>query len=208
MALITASIVITIFIVHVNSEQENISPKLGVKNLITKVVKEQSNKINELLNKIQTNAQKVLQKLRNLNQNPVLNGSPKKASMDRTGRGKSLGPQQLQIEAPSTASERSFTSHYSPSSYGVSTSYGTATYHHHSIGFDPFNIVLSMSLLSILFQALQGLLANTRLPTPVIEAKSLDPVESFVKKLRDKKKKDVERMYAKKYWKKHKNLID
>ncbi|CAF4851417.1 unnamed protein product [Pieris macdunnoughi] len=200
MTLLSIAIVVTILIVNAQSKETN-TPKTGIKELITNVVKEQSQKINDLLNKIQANAQRVLQELRSLNQISVLNKKPKNSKL--TLQGRDFGPK-FQIEPTDTGlkdtteKSRSFTSHFTTTGYGISgTAYGGATYHHHSIGFDPLNIVLSMSLLSFLFQALQTLLANTRLPTPVIEAKSLDPVEKFVKKLREKK--------GKKYWNKYKS---
>ncbi|CAH4034017.1 unnamed protein product [Pieris brassicae] len=201
MTLLSIAIVITIFIVNAQSKETN-TTKTGIKELVTKVFKEQSQMITDLLNKIQVNAQRVLQELRSLNQIPVLNKNPNTSKL--TIQGRDLGPK-FQIESTntglkdSTEKSRSFSSHFTTTGYGIGgTAYGGVTYHHHSIGFDPLNIVLSMSLLSFLFQAFQSLLANTRLPTPVIEAKSLDPiVQKFVKKLREKK--------GKRYWSKYKS---
>jgi hypothetical protein len=85
---------------------------------------------------------------------------------------------------------RNFNNYHASSAYGASggANYGghLQTYHHHSIGFDPVNIVVSMSLLSFLLQALQGLLSRTRLPTQIVEARNLNPVQGWLQKFEDK----------------------
>lgn len=158
------------------------------KEYVSKMIKEQSFKIQTLLKKIQTNAMTVLDKIKNGNQ------STSKAKSKYLSRKVNLFDEtrsfeQNQIEAPvvetsknelsTEVSSRSFNAHYGPSGFGASASgYGAPTFHHHSIGFDPINIVVSVSLLSFLLQALQGLLTRTRLPTPIVEARELDSISS------------------------------
>ncbi|KAG7299071.1 hypothetical protein JYU34_017548 [Plutella xylostella] len=105
---------------------------------------------------------------------------------------------------------RSFSSHYANTGYGTSGTGGytglQSTYHHHSIGFDPINIVVSVSLLSFLIQALQGLLTRSRLPTPVTEARYLDEVQNWFKKYEQNnllKPLKVDKFLKKKYPKKY-----
>lgn len=196
--------------------QNNNPPSSSVQNFkvfVANMIKEQSSKIQTLLKKIQTNAQSVLEKIDNMKQDNKLN----KRKLDIKTNGVRDGHQ---IESPvlknnelidtsvdGIAESRSFNNHYSSSGYGVSgnANYGVPTYHHHSIGFDPINIVVSMSLLSFLLQALQGLLGRTRLPTPVVEARTLNPIQDWTKKFEDNLAvKDKDQYYLKKkYFKKY-----
>ncbi|CAH2084644.1 unnamed protein product [Euphydryas editha] len=162
------------------------------KEYMSRMIKEQSSKIQILLKKIELSAQTVLKRIRNMNEKSKIVNKihPHKIKNKIDGV-------EYQIESPITeniksnsiqseVNGRSFGSHYVSTGYGASASanYGVATYHHHSIGFDPINIVVSMSLLSFLLQALQGILNRTRLPTPVVEAKSLTSgqIETWAKK--------------------------
>lgn len=199
--------------------QNNNPPSSSVQNFkvfVANMIKEQSSKIQTLLKKIQTNAQSVLEKIDNMKQDTKLN----KRKLDiKTNSGRDGH----QIESPvlksnelidtsvdAIAESRNFNNHYGSSGYGVSgnANYGAPTYHHHSIGFDPINIVVSMSLLSFLLQALQGLLGRTRLPTPVVEARTLNPIQAWTKKfeenLADKNKDQyyMKKKYFKKYFRK------
>ncbi|OWR47499.1 hypothetical protein KGM_203175 [Danaus plexippus plexippus] len=155
-----------------NKESSNVAlSSRYVKDYMTSVVKEQSSKIQMLLKKIQSNALSVLKRIRNIN------------LQTKIGAKRNLDEAEYQVKSPiaevrkvivqEKANSRNYNSHYLSTGFGTSGSsnYGMSTYHHHSIGFDPINIVVSMSLLSFLLQALQGFL-RTRLPTPVIEARS------------------------------------
>ncbi|CAG9562580.1 unnamed protein product [Danaus chrysippus] len=159
-----------------NKETSNVAlSSRYVKDYMTSVVKEQSSKIQVLLKQIQSNAQSVLKRIRNINLQTKI-GTKKNLK-------RNLDDAEYQVKSPNVevtkynvqgkTNSRNYNSHYLSTGYGTSGSsnYGMSTYHHHSIGFDPINIVVSMSLLSFLFQALQGFL-RTRLPTPVIEARS------------------------------------
>lgn len=188
----------------------NVTPSIqNFKEYMTRIVKEQSSKIQILLKKIEWNAQTVLKRIRNMNaKSKIINEiqpHKMKSKVDSV---------EYQIESPVTddiktnniqseANGRSFVPHYVNTGYGTSASanYGVATYHHHSIGFDPINIVVSMSLLSFLLQALQGILNRTRLPTPVVEAKSLtsDHIETYAKKTSDFNLAKTKSLYPKKY---------
>lgn len=198
------------------------STAMTFKEFMTNMINEQSLKIQSLLKKVQTNAQVVLTKIESMKQNLKFNKQyPKKVLSTDIHREIETGEHQLESpllqNSEETASNgenfqsRSFTTHYaSPTGYGVSgnANYGagtptTSTYHHHSIGFDPINIVVSVSLLSFLLQALQGLLTRTRLPTPVVEAKSLNAVEDWVKKYEDSFPLKVEKYLKNKYPKKY-----
>lgn len=196
------------------------------KEYVANMVKEQSTKIQTLLKKIQTNAQSVLEKIENIKQDSKMN----KRKFDLKSY---FGMEGHQIESPvlknnevvDTALEaisdaRNFNSHYgtsgfgttgttsygTPHSYGTSHGYGGLTYHHHSIGFDPINIVVSMSLLSFLLQALQGLLGRTRFSTPVVEARALQTDQDWSKKIvenltvKDKDKYYLNKKFFKKYY--------
>ncbi|CAB3254867.1 unnamed protein product [Arctia plantaginis] len=176
---------------------QSTSSAQNFKEFVANIIQEQSSKIQTLLKKIQTNAQSVLEKIGNIKHDSKIN--KRKLHLKSY-----LGRESQQIESPvvNTAIEaiseaRNFNNHYSPTgfgtsgsqsygtphSYGTSHSYGAPTYHHHSIGFDPINIVVSMSLLSFLLQALQGLLGRARLPTPVVEARELQSVADWSKKI-------------------------
>lgn len=184
--------VIIILLNSIKSEVQNQKPvnvtssMQNIKEFMTKMVKDQSTKIQTLLKKIQYNAQTVLTKIRNMNQNPkpVTNdivNELKKQIDDADDQIESPIPEDNRINDVSTEmAARSFSNHYVSTGFGASgnANYGVSTYHHHSIGFDPINIVLSMSLLSLLLQALQGFLGRPRLPTPVVEARKLDSITS------------------------------
>lgn len=182
------------------------------KEFMSNMIKEQSLKIQMLLKKIQTSSKNALEKIKTMKQGYWIDKSNAMAT-------KKEARNEHQIESPISkkvavsteanfAESRSFNPHYTmaPSGYGTSGNghYGgpTSTYHHHSIGFDPINIVVSMSLLSFLLQALGGLLTRTRLPmlsTPVVEARSLDRIPEWLKL-----NKRVSNKYSKsKYPKKH-----
>lgn len=182
---------------EIQKEQPSTNPSaLNFKEFMSNMIKEQSSKIQMLLKKIQINAKNVLKKIETMKQD-IKNNKNK----DIANNIKKDIRNEHQIESPiskkvatstetSYAESRSFNTHYTmaPSGYGTSGNghYGgaTSTYHHHSIGFDPINIVVSMSLLSFLLQALGGLLTRTRMPmlsTPVIEARSRDAVPEWLK---------------------------
>lgn len=190
------------------------------KEFVANIIQEQSSKIQTLLKKIQTNAQSVLEKIENIKNDSKMN--KRKLNLKSY-----LGKESQQIESPvmDTAVEaiseaRNFNNHYSstgfgtsgsqnygtPHSYATSYNYGAPTYHHHSIGFDPINIVVSMSLLSFLLQALQGLLGRARLPTPVVEARALQSVTDWSKRIdenltvNDKDKYFLNKKMIKKYF--------
>ncbi|VVD00514.1 unnamed protein product [Leptidea sinapis] len=190
------AVILIINIVPSQSINTKISLHQTIKDMAMKIIKDQSLKIQDLLEKIQSNAQSVLQKLKNVSQHTEITNSESKTSYD----------EMYQIEAPAidlkevsdTSVGRSFSAPYIPTGYGVSgnANYGGLTYHHHSIGFDPINIVVSVSILSFLLQALHGLLLRVR-PTPVVEAKNLEPLEVWFKKLMPKRKKNLKLLKAK-----------
>lgn len=174
------------------------SSMLNFKAIMSNMIKEQSSKIQMLLKNIQMSAKNVLKKIGTMKQDNKNN-----KNKDIANNIKRHVRNEHQIESPiskkvATSTEanyaepRSFNNHYTmaPSGYGASGNghYGGApssTYHHHSIGFDPINIVVSMSLLSFLLQALGGLLSRTRMPmlsTPVVEARRLETVHEWLKK--------------------------
>lgn len=216
-----AFFIIILMFTTVKADLQNNNPTTSssvqnFKIFVANMIKEQSSKIQTLLKKIQTNAQSVLEKINNMKQDTKLN----KGKLDIKING---GKEEHQIESPvlksnevidtsvdAIAESRTYNNHYSSSGYGVSgnANYGAPTYHHHSIGFDPINIVVSMSLLSFLLQALQGLLGRTRLPTPVVEARTLNPIQEWTKKYKDNladKEKDqyyLKKKYFKKYFRK------
>ncbi|KOB67161.1 hypothetical protein OBRU01_11624 [Operophtera brumata] len=163
------------------------------------MIKEQSTKIQTLLMKIQTNAQSVLEQIDNIKE--TKNNRKKLINVFKNSE---IGQVESPLKAPALDTQeseaRNFNNHYAATSYGASgyANYGTPTYHHHSIGFDPINIVVSMSLLSFLLQALQGLLSRTRAPTPVVEARSLNGIEDWRKHFVNKLAKD-KHYFKKKY---------
>lgn len=187
----------------------NVTPSMqNFKEYMTRVIKEQSTKIQVLLNKIQLNAQTVLRKIRDMNQDPK-NGNVK--ASDRIEKivtadyqNKSPISENNENIVKKTTNSRSFGSHYGNTGFGVSASANYApTYHHHSIGFDPINIVVSMSLLSFLLQALQGLLSRARLPTLVVEGRGQlneDWFKNLEKRNDYKEKQILKRKYRKKYY--------
>lgn len=190
------------------------------KEFVTNMIKDQSSKIQTLLKKIQINAQSVLTKIENMKQDSRTKYKKMGISAFRPFGflNNNLQYEERQVESPikknmdgieastePVAEARSFNTHYGTSSYGVSANanYGhLPTYHHHSIGFDPINIVVSVSLLSFILQALQGLLSRTRLPTAVVEARYLNPVQEWIKKFEEKNSKAeyLKRRYPKKYY--------
>lgn len=192
------------------------------KEFVTNMIKDQSSKIQTLLKKVQINAQSVLKKIENMKQDSLQREKKKHDLLPFHPFNfvkKDVQNQERQVESPiknvggidmsteAIAESRSFPSHYGASSYGTSGNgnYGGnhPTYHHHSIGFDPINIVVSVSLLSFLLQALQGLLSRTRLPTQVVEARYLNPVQDWLKKFEEKntmKGDYLKRKYPKKYF--------
>lgn len=186
----------------------NVTPSMqNFKEYMTKVIKEQSSKIQVLLKNIQLNAQTVLKKIRDMNQNPKISNVKLSDILKRKS-----SSTEYQIESPisenkgnvkKTNSARSFGNHYASTGFGVSASPNyVPTYHHHSIGFDPINFVVSMSLLSFLLQALQGFLSRARLPTPVVEGRS-KPSEDWLKSLKKKHLYKEEEISKKKYRKKY-----
>lgn len=203
LSLIVFIVILLLSTVKSKIENEQVPPELSIQNFkefVTKMIKQQSTKIQYLLKRIQINAHSILLKIRNINQNSNTVNYKIADNIER-----SFSNDEHQIEAPviensakTTSNElvsnsRSFNSHYATTGYGVSgnANYGASTYHHHSIGFDPINIVVSMSLLSFLLQALQGLLTRTRFPTPVVEAKSLNTMKNWLTELEKKTWKPV-----------------
>lgn len=156
------------------------------KDFVTNMINEQSTKIQTLLKRIETNAQTVLEKMENIKETNI---RKKENKNNEIGQVESpLKNLESEPYSKDIKESRSFSSHYGGTGFGASgnSNYGTSTYHHHSIGFDPVNIVVSLSLLSFLLQALQGLLGRTRLPTPVVEARAMaieDWTKSYEKKL-------------------------
>lgn len=162
------------------------------KELVAKMIKEQSIKIQSLFMKIQNNAQTMLQTIKSLKQTSKVDPNNVTRLKKNTAEVESTIEKSIKADFKYVA-PRSFTKHYTTSGYGASGqghtgsgNYGPPTYHHHSIGFDPINIVVSMSLLSFLLQAIQGLLSRTRTPTPVVEARSLDFVQDWLTAYREK----------------------
>lgn len=214
MALTSFSILLIIcLIATVNTDVrdgQNFFPSVeSFKEYISNMIKDQSSKIQTLLKKVQTNAQSVLNNIESIKQDKTKINSPKSARELED----SIKIDDNQVESNIVAVDttdtnevsRSFNNHYGTTSYGASANanHGAATYHHHSIGFDPVNIVVSMSLLSFLLQALQGLLGRTRLPTPVVEARNLNSIPILdPRKFEDTK--DTDKYYLKrKYFKKY-----
>lgn len=208
MSVFSISVLILFLIIGGTKPEQNQSTVQNFKYFVTNMIKEQSSKIQMLLKKIQTNAQSVLEKIENIKQDSKTNR--KMLDIIRMKNEVSQVESPLKNEVTETTDQitesRSFNSHYGATGYGVSgnANYGPPTYHHHSIGFDPINIVVSMSLLSFLLQALQGLLTRSRFPTPVVEAKSLSAIEDWTKSFDDKIGKDnyyYKKKYLKKYFK-------
>lgn len=201
---------------EIKKEQPSTHPSvLKLKEFMSNMIKEQSLKIQMLLKKIQTNSKNALKKIETMKQDTTNDRNKNIANNIRK-----YVWDEHQIESPISkkiatsteanyAESRSFNTHYTmaPSGYGTSGNghYGgaTSTYHHHSIGFDPINIVVSMSLLSFLLQALGGLLTRTRLPmlsTPVVEARSRDAVQEWLVQNEKKLNKHSKSKYPKKYY--------
>lgn len=210
MSFISLSVILIVLVISsAKSEwQTQTSSVQNFKHFVSNMIKEQSTKIQSLLKKIQTNAQSVLKKIDNIKQDSK-NNYRKYIDIYKKKSGQENG----QVESPilkmtdtiDTTESRSY-NHYQPTSYGSTgnANYGLPTYHHHSIGFDPINIMVSVSLLSFLLQALQGLLTRTRLPTPVVEAKSLNAIADWTKSFEDKLGDDkyyLKKKYLKKYYK-------
>ncbi|CAG9787694.1 unnamed protein product [Diatraea saccharalis] len=185
------------------------------------MITDQNSKIKALLKKIQINAQSMLKKINNVDRSTSTKEAKDFGLVSRYVDVSKSQYDEHQLELPIlkktldtsvsdyVAESRNFNGHFGTSSYGASANgnYGghAQTYHHHSIGFDPINIVVSMSLLSFLLQALQGLLSRTRLPTPVVEARFLNPVQEWLKKFETNtdvslKPSDMKRKYPKKYY--------
>lgn len=194
--------IIILLLTTVKSETQRDQPStntsiLNFKEFMSNMIKKQSSKIQILLNNIETKAKSVLKKIETMKHD-----SKNNKHKDIANNIKRDVRNEHQIESPiskkvatsteaSYAELRSFNTHYTmaPTGYGASGNghYGGAasTYHHHSIGFDPINIVVSMSLLSFLLQAIGGLLSRIRLPmlsTPVVEARSRDTVQEWLQK--------------------------
>lgn len=205
MSVVSLLFLLTLLITVKTDTQNNASGK-NFKEIVTKMIKEQSTKIQTLLKKIQTNAQSVLEKMENIKEKRI----KKKLIFKNNEVGQVESPLKTNLEIEPYSREakgsesRSFSSHYGTTSYGASgnANYGTPTYHHHSIGFDPINIVVSMSLLSFLLQALQGLLTRAR-PTPVVEARSLNAIEDWRNSFENKFSKDkfyIKKKYLKNFY--------
>lgn len=203
MAVISFLFLMVLLITTVKTDLHNASAK-NLKDFITNMIKEQSTKIQALLMKIHVNAQSVLEKIDHIKETKF-----NRKKLTHVFKNSEIS----QVESPLKTKEidtkeseaRSFNNHYAATSYGASGNgnYGTPTYHHHSIGFDPINIVVSMSLLSFLLQALQGLLNRTRAPTPVVEARSLNAIEDWRKHFDNKLSKDkyyFKKKYMKNYY--------
>lgn len=207
-------IVLVILLTSMKTESKEqvavVAPSVqNFKEFVTNMIKEQSSKIQTLLKKIQINAQSVLTKIENMKQ--VSKTSLNDKYSDTLRKYLKL---ERQVESPIEKIDpidvredsRSFNNYLTSTGYGASgnANYAThlQTYHHHSIGFDPINIVVSVSLLSFLLQAIQGLLNRTRLPTPVVEARSLNPLQNWLKNFDDNKftKDNMKNKYPKKYY--------
>lgn len=206
MSAISLLFLLVVLLTSVKTDSQSNSSAKNFKNFVTKMIKEQSSKIQTLLKKIQTNAQSVLEKMETIKEKEI-----KKKLMfknNEVGQVESPLKTNLEIEPYSrdakSLESRSFSGHYGTTSYGTSgnANYGAPTYHHHSIGFDPINIVVSMSLLSFLLQALQGLLTRAR-PTPVVEARSLNAIEDWTNNFQNKLAKEkfyIKKKYLKNYY--------
>lgn len=198
---------------EIQQDQPSKNPVMNFKEFMSNVIKEQSSKIQTLLKKIQTNSKNVLKKIETMkqdtknNKNKGIANNVKRENVRNEHQIESPIPKKVATSTEASYAEsRSFNSHYTmnPSGYGTSGSghYGgaTSTYHHHSIGFDPINIVVSMSLLSFLLQTLGGLLSRNRMPmlsTPVVEARSRNPVQEWW----NQNKKELKQGMANKYYK-------
>lgn len=209
--------VIILLLTTVKSDmKEPQTTPINFKEYMSNVIKEQSSKIQQLLKKIQTNAKSVLKKIDNIKQDS--------STRQKDVTAKTEDPER-QVESPlaklepvttiSNVESRSFgATHYTTTGYGVSGNgnyggHGTApAYHHHSIGFDPVNIMVSLSLLSFLLQALQGLLSRTTMPTPVVQGRGFNPIiQEWLKNYEDasnsksfKVSKYLKKKYPKKYY--------
>lgn len=175
--------------VHKDSGSVPVSSMYNFKEHISKIIRKQSSIIQILLDKIQTKAHNVLVKLKHAEDINTMrvNAFSKHDGRDHILDAKRNKAEEHQIESPMkvfrkdgtsevVTKPRSFNSLYTSTGFGVSgnSNYGPLTYHHHSIGFDPINIVVSVSILSFLLQALQGLLARARLSNAMVEARSYD----------------------------------
>lgn len=201
------SVIVFVLIVLVTTVKTEVNnetaptPAASVQNFkefFTNAINKQSQKIQTLFKKIQTNAQSLMNKIESIKQD-------KRETILKKRLTSFLTKDRYQVEAPQTKRgnllptdlvtdgrelARSYSKHYQAHG-GGHTGYGygatsNANYnllptmnHHHSFGFDPINIVVSVSLLSFLLQAITGLLSRTRLPTPVVEARNLNQVEKW-----------------------------
>lgn len=212
MSILSAVIVVVIITTIQCDENTTNTSVQRFQNYVTKVIKEQSVKIQQLLAKIQFNAHSVLEEIEKMKQSKdKRNGYKKNGYYNKLAAIEKVKKRELQMDSTTSvdrtnkvAESRSFNNHYATSSYGVSGSgnYVAPTYHHHSIGFDPINIVVSMSLLSFLLQALQGLISRTRLPTPVVEARNLNIDQNWLNKYENIKDNNLfsKRRYLGKYY--------
>lgn len=206
MSLLSLAVAIVIILTSTASFEvkNNLKSNYSVQNFkeyVTNVIRDQTTKIQTLLKKIQWNAQSVLARIENVKQDRKFDVNIKKP-LYYTKRNDNQVESSLKVDASTEVTEsRNFNNHYATSAYGASgnANYGASTYHHHSIGFDPINIVVSMSLLSFLLQALQGLLGRTRLPTQVVEARNAHSELDWQKKIQELTKDEY--YFKKKYLK-------
>ncbi|GBP14830.1 hypothetical protein EVAR_75422_1 [Eumeta japonica] len=151
------------------------------KDFFSNAIRDQSKRIQGLFEKIQSNAKIMLRKLNYVKSD----GGASANNMKRVASPPAVETAVSGVTRPLKSGVRNYGgAHYPSTGYGApnaNSNHGAPSYHHHSIGFDPLNIVLSVSLLSFLLQALQGLLSRTRLPTPVVEAKELTQVQNWLK---------------------------
>lgn len=163
------------------------------KKFVTNIIKEQSTKVQTLFDNIQKNAKKMLKKLdsvNNYNRNRFITNDGREQQIETPELSKSNLQHSRSLQDYSDSLNRNYGSY--TTGYGApsnnNNNHGALTYHHHSIGFDPVNIVLSMSLLSFLLQAIQGILSRVTMPTTVVEARNAHHAESWLRNYEKKMK--------------------
>lgn len=207
--------VIILLLTTVKSDiQEQPTTPINFKEYMTNMIKEQSSKIQMLLKKIQTNAKSMLKKIDKIKQDTKQkNVTPKMEDIDERQLESPLPKPETVAATVTNVESRSFgATHYTTTGYGASGNGnygghgGAPAYHHHSIGFDPVNIMVSLSLLTFLLQTLQGLLSRATMPTPVVQGRNLNPViQEWLKNFEDNSKsfkvnKYLKKKYPKKYY--------
>lgn len=178
--------IIILLVTRVKTEVQREPSMRSFKEYVSTIINNQSSKIQTLFEKIQTNAQAMLKKLDNVRDygKKLYNRDIKKQDEAPDVKVKRLNAIRRR-EDLSKLLGRSYNGYTTTTGYGGPTgntnNHMAPTYHHHSIGFDPVNIVISVSLLSFLLQTIQGLLSRITMPTTtVVEARNLDQTENWL----------------------------